>query len=74
MAKKNTRKINMDSNESRKAIHQYMNQIPTQVKASRMLTALNNEKDNDYEAMAIMLMVIETLRNLPAKKEDKNAK
>jgi hypothetical protein len=48
-----------------KQIQSYMKNPKTQVKASLVLAALQNQKDNDAEAMAIAIMLLETVKNLP---------
>jgi hypothetical protein len=50
-----------------KQIQKYMKRPQTQAKASLVLAALNNQKENEAEAMAIAIMLLETLKNLPIK-------
>jgi hypothetical protein len=48
-----------------KQIQAYMKNPKTQMKASLVLAALQNQKDNEAEAMAIAIMLLETVKNLP---------
>ena len=46
-------------------IESYVKSPQTQAKASIVLSTLHTLKENDAEALAIAIMLLETVRNLP---------